>query len=448
MKKIVIILMAVVCCGSIFCQTVTVTRTFKPGPDVGKDAMIWQLDNNCIPTGYPATPGNINFGAEDGIMAFAWTWAAMGCNSGKFRAFLKFQELSTIPADAQILSAELKLFGANSTTRPVDTRFTLSGSNACYIQRVTSDWNDQTVTWNTQPATTTQNQLTIPSSSVLADYANSSDDLIAMIQDMVSNSQNYGFMFRLQAEQYYRGMIFAGCRYADQTKWPELTITYQTRQPEQPDEPCPPEPCDAPFSAYMPSSLNPSEYIFSAANPADRHTWTVNGRVASNANFFSYIFRPGSHTVCYMRKKGDIGCTSCITLCVSDIYADSLRVNEIGRDLIPTRTKTTTQTDANVNVIQERLLPGDDVKIEDQNKINVYPNPTNTEWKVGFVSEVEETVRVYLSDGNGKIVYSDNKKINIGDNNFIISSNGLQSGVYSLQIVGNEIRFVDNLVKK
>lgn len=233
-KTAIIILFVITYFNVVFCQTQT-TVTFKPGPTTGKDVAIFELENNCIPSGWAPlivgqTPAEMNFYNDQILEMVVWTWSAKGCGAGTIRSLLKFDELSTIPTNATILSAELKLFAGVITSYSISSggSSSLTGSNDCYIQRITNNWNDQTVTWNTQPTTTTINQLIIPPTNSPTNYVNNSSDLLATIEYWVQNpSQNYGFMLKLITESYYRNMTFASCKNTDPTKWPELTITYQ-----------------------------------------------------------------------------------------------------------------------------------------------------------------------------------------------------------------------------
>jgi hypothetical protein len=62
--------------------------------------------------------------------------------NGNYRSFVAF-DLSSLPADAVILTATLELYQTNS------------GSISVAAQAVTGDWDEATVTWNTQPTYTT-----------------------------------------------------------------------------------------------------------------------------------------------------------------------------------------------------------------------------------------------------------------------------------------------------
>jgi len=200
--------------------TSTTCISLQPNAAVGKDVMLHGL----------ATQVNNNFGNQPDLLASAWTFSG---TPGDLRSLIDF-DLSFIPNGAAIVSADLSLFFNPTSSNAGHS--TLSGSNECYLRRVTSTWDEMTVTWNTQPTTTTGNEVTLAASiSNTQDYPNI--DVTALVQDMVNNpSTSFGFMFRLVTESFYRAMLFASSDNADSTKWPKLEICYVTGS--TPD-PCP-----------------------------------------------------------------------------------------------------------------------------------------------------------------------------------------------------------------
>jgi hypothetical protein len=415
---------------------VQTTVTFKPDSIIGKDAVIWTT-GKCILNGNTLPCADINYGNWPELLQDAWTWGALGCpNEGHIRSLIKFEQLSTIPTNAQIVSAELKLFGVPSSSSTQGNSSypgaPFGTSNQSLIQKVTSIWNEQTVTWNTQPTTTTANQITIPASTSQWNwnFSDNSSDLVAMVQDMVTNpATNFGFMLKLQTEIHYRSLIFASSDHSNPALWPELTVTYITSQ-----LPCP---CEANFS-YIVNTLNPNSYYFMASNSAVSHRWSVNGTIVSNASSFIYSFRPGTYQVCYVRELEDNKCEKCITICVGGYDTDE---NEETLESIETLEEVKT-------VPQGKILPGDIISFDNNNKIEVYPNPTTNDWTVKIIAEKEETVKIQLTDLNGRIVYTDNKALTVGNNTFVVKVNNLTQGSYILQIIGNTIRFSNVLLKE
>jgi len=132
--------------------------------------------------------------------------------------------MSVIPANATLVSATL---GLHANPNPVTIPTANYGSNNAFlIQRVTSPWSESTVTWNTQPTTTTQNEVLVPqSTSSGQSYLNL--DVTALVNDMRNDPQNsFGFMMRLVNEIPYNGRDFASSDHPDSTKWPSITYCF------------------------------------------------------------------------------------------------------------------------------------------------------------------------------------------------------------------------------
>ena len=153
----------------------------------------------------------------------AVTWTQNGTLMNMRGAF-QF-DLSNIPANAVITSAKLTLYSNPTPINGNQIDANYGSNNAMYIQRITSAWAASTVTWSTQPATTTQGQISIPSAPQgtldLVDV-----DVTAMVNTMVSSGANYGFLIKLQNEVLYNSRIFCSSKYSDATKHPKLVVEY------------------------------------------------------------------------------------------------------------------------------------------------------------------------------------------------------------------------------
>jgi hypothetical protein len=150
-------------------------------------------------------------------------WTAGGITH-YWRTFIKF-DYSAIPINATILNAKLSLYAAPTPFQGngVDAHF--GTSNACYIQRVTSNWNTASITWNNQPATVTTNQTIIPQST--SSFQNDIDlDVTSLVRDMQTNGNN-GFAIRLQNEVIYNVRQYASSFDNNSSIHPRLVITYQ-----------------------------------------------------------------------------------------------------------------------------------------------------------------------------------------------------------------------------
>lgn len=186
-------------------QTILV---LKPDASKGKDAYIEDIRNTQ------------NWSDHTDIPAISTTNGGRPANA---RGLIEF-DLSTIPADAIIHSAKLSLYSHESPKNGTHT--TRSGSNEAILRRVTSPWDENTVTWASQPSTTSVNEVTLPATQY--DIQHFPDiDVTDLIRDMINNPQNsHGFMMKLKTEEYYRKMIFASSDHPDASLHPKLEIAY------------------------------------------------------------------------------------------------------------------------------------------------------------------------------------------------------------------------------
>ena len=150
----------------------------QPDADKGKDAL--------FSSGGPTTKyGNI----EDLFISTHISWTIS-------RVAIQF-DLSSIPENATIQQANLYLY-FNPTSIYLDLNRNNTGHlgyNDFLVQRATTPWDESTVTWDTQPQSTSTNQIHVPfATSKTQNYI---IDVTQLIQEMVSNpANNYGFFLR------------------------------------------------------------------------------------------------------------------------------------------------------------------------------------------------------------------------------------------------------------
>jgi hypothetical protein len=176
------------------------------------------------PDEYKLVLQNGNSVAQNGHLDMpieAWTDAG----SLTTRFVTKFN-LSSIPANAKILSAKLYLYSYPSPTingNLIDANY--GTQNSFTVQRITAGWNPTTFNWNNQPSVSTSGQVVVPVTS------ESSKDLQLDVKDMVSSmvvDGNHGFYFKLENEVVYNCRIFVSSFTANYPeKHPKLEITYQ-----------------------------------------------------------------------------------------------------------------------------------------------------------------------------------------------------------------------------
>lgn len=185
--------------------------TLQPDSSQGKDALLHGLISEV----------HTNYGTTPQLPAVAWTFQGI---PGLVRSVVEF-DLTSIPVYANILLAQLSLYAWGSPIG-MGTHSSLSGPNDCWLERVTSPWAEWTVTWNSQPYTTTQNRVSLPASiNGNQDYLNI--DVTTLVQDMVIHpDSSFGFMLKIQDENYYRRMNFCSSDHPDRDKHPKLFVCY------------------------------------------------------------------------------------------------------------------------------------------------------------------------------------------------------------------------------
>lgn len=428
MRKILFVSALMLSAVLSFGQTTTVV--FKPNATVGKDTPIWKFDDDCIGNGSTQTNADRNFGTEETLWMKDWTWNAIGCSGGTIRSLLCFTELSNIPSNAVIVSATLRLYGVTS-----DRNTSYPGAPASYyentvvVQQVTSPWNENTVTWNTQPSTTTANQFIIPQSTSQYNwnYTNSSSELVAMVQNMVSGN-NYGFMLRLQTEQHYRNMVFASSDHPDASLHPELEVTYKV--------------CNAHFSYCVANTGDKKlKYTFHSLEQGGQHTWKLGLSQISTRPDFEYSFSRMlfNKRLCHRVIKDSDTCEYCMDLCLPD-YSE-VAASESEEELSKETPK--------ASIEHGKIHLGDEIGEEvDNAAVKIVPNPSKGIWNVSFLSSADEEVEVILYDTEGKVLQRRSEKIKAGTNELKVDCPHCAGALYILSVRGREVSFERTLVKE
>jgi len=199
-------------------DTLTITLTLQPGPDEGQNTLV---------TGDLYAASNLNSNPD--INVGTWTYAAQGGGTGVSRTYLKFIGLDGMPDSATILSAKLSLYGI-SVGIAAPQGNSIGIDNSAWIQRLTTDWNPDSVTWNTKPTSVDLNEATIPASVTVWNNDALNIDVTTLVDDLL-NDNNYGFALQGKIEQTYRSMSFASCKVADPDKRPKLVVVYEIYKP-------------------------------------------------------------------------------------------------------------------------------------------------------------------------------------------------------------------------
>lgn len=154
----------------------------------------------------------------------SYVLAATGSSSRVRRTYLKF-DLSSIPKGSTITSATLSLYS-------YDADVNWQASVALVARRVTSSWDQTTITHNSQPSNTSTSQ----ASGTFSGYNKWYDFNATSLVQSIVNSTNYGIVVMANSEstgsltKAFRCRTGTGTSYA--TSWhtnaPKLTVEYTT----------------------------------------------------------------------------------------------------------------------------------------------------------------------------------------------------------------------------
>ena len=208
--------------GSSNAQSFSTQKTVSLTPN--KDAYLYMT----MKPGYEYY-ATTNFGTSNRFYSGEWSASNYRVNQ---RSIVDF-DVASIPADAVILEAKLSLYSMYPQVND-DYRHSSSlikpnsvyKSNASFIERVTTNWSESTVTYSTQPATSAGHRVLLQESQAYdqnyVDY-----DVTGMVQDMLNNpGESFGFMLRLENETKYSRMAFCSREFPDSARWPHLVIKY------------------------------------------------------------------------------------------------------------------------------------------------------------------------------------------------------------------------------
>lgn len=440
MKKAILLLQAALLTGTFAIAQTTVS--FKPGPATGEDASLWLLDNNCIPNGASIPAADMNLGTSPEVNFCRWTWNDAGCGEGTIREVIRFTGLSTIPSSATILSAELRLNGPTPTLQWGNNYYPgtpLPNTNPGWVKRVLpggnnpanpDNWDENVVTWNTQPNTDPNAANWAPIAVTGARWGFLQvTDVTNIVQQIVSESAtdayaNNGFMLQLQTEVYYRQQCYSSSDGSDSTLWPELIVKYTN--------------CDADFN-YCSSTNNPYTYDFTAEDQTQaNYDWIVDGNMAGSGPVLNYVFPgPGSYTVCLKvyDDKGN-GCDKCIRLCIDK--------NEKGK-AAPEQVKMPSAKTAVRGTISKADNP---LTFGNNNQIKVTPNPAKEGWNLSFKATQKAQATITIYDIAGRELSTREVSVTAGTNVLYQTAEKLKNGIYFIEVKGEGINLKEKVVKE
>ncbi len=486
MKKLFILSLFCLAAFMINAQT---TITLQPNATDGKDAFL-----------AGGNQSNMNYGYHEEVTAAYWTvngqWIPV-------RSLLEF-DLSQIPTNATITNAKLSLWCATATTSQTQLH---SGDNESTISRVTSAWNENTVTWNNQPSVTTQNQVILPTStSNTQDYLNI--DVTDLFQDIVSSGNNNGLMLQLTAEYDYQSMVLASSDYSNAAKRPKLEITYVIAQNNcltiQPDA------ADG-KDAFL-AGGNQSNMNYGNHEEVTAAYWTVNGqwipvrsllefdlsqipanatitnaklslwcatattsqtqlqsgdnesvinRVTSawNENTVTWNNKPSVSTQNQVVLSASTSNTQdYLNIDVTDLYQDIISSGNNYGVMLQLASEYTYQSmvlassDYSNAAKRPKLeicysLPSSVVEADNNNQFNIYPNPTNGIVFINSKTEINNDYSISVTDITGRVLLSNTNAHLSGKQSVQLNIANLASGAYFVKLQNGNQHYTKRIFK-
>lgn len=209
--SVLILSVSMLSCSSDDSQTpvnyVNMNQTIRPDATAGKDAVLISVNSDT------------NYGTHPDFMSNSFS-------SSDVRSLIQF-DFSSIPTNAIVDSVKVSFYSYNSPSNGSN----FIGKGESYLQKVTSAWDESTVTWNNQPTTTDVNQVYLENAqSVIQDYLDL--DVTEIALDMIENpSNNHGFMLRLVDEVITNNkLIFGSSDNTDSDLHPKIDVYYRVAE--------------------------------------------------------------------------------------------------------------------------------------------------------------------------------------------------------------------------
>jgi len=156
------------------------------------------------------------------------TWTVGGATN-IVRTLIDF-DYSSIPSGVTITKAVLTLYADTTDDEsggvyPPGHQQHGGGGNSAELNRITSPWNKQTVTWQTMPTVDSNTSISVPASTSASETYNI--DVSAFVKDQLASPSLYhGFLIKLVTEEIYNGLYFYSSQDSHTALHPKIVIEY------------------------------------------------------------------------------------------------------------------------------------------------------------------------------------------------------------------------------
>lgn len=178
----------------------------QPDGENGKDALFGII----VP--------DTNYGDADRLQLYSWT---QGAELNVIRDAIDF-DLTNIPEGAIIDSAYISFY-FTPESKYGDGH---EGETDFLISRITSTWEESTITWNSKPTVTSVNQVLVEGATdPTQDFIGI--NITLLIQDYCLDMDNsFGLLLKLQNEDPYKSLLLASSDHHNEQLRPKLEIFY------------------------------------------------------------------------------------------------------------------------------------------------------------------------------------------------------------------------------
>ena len=104
----------------------------------------------------------------------------------------------------------------------------------------------------------------------------------------------------------------------------------------------------------------------------------------------------------------------------------------------------------NFCIANAMLLGIDAYQLNDNQTLNVYPNPFNTDFSINFYSSKKQTIQIELIDISGRKIYKEEKSVSANSARVFIldGMNEISKGIYVLRLVTPEKTYFQKVIKQ
>ncbi len=187
--------------------------------------------------------------------------------------------------------------------------------------------------------------------------------------------------------------------------------------------------CKAQFTMFNADTVSQSSQTWYVINnsfgkPTITYLWEFGDGTTSTLEFPSHTYaNPGHYDVCLTIKDG-AGCTS--------KHCDTSSVHKMAVGGNMKYLKVVGNT-ASIN------------KIQNEHSFNIFPNPFTDKITIQYAALSSRNISVEVYDVMGKVVYTENKYSNVGQNQLEINAGDLSRGLYYIKVYAEEKNLINTL---